>query len=192
MGRKILIIVDAQYGFIEGGSLGVDGAREAMNRLVEFIKAHYKEYDLIIFTADWHLPSHCSFEANGGIWPRHCVEYSQGAAIYQPLLDALDDVKRDYDVLTKGCDEDHEEYSIFKNAISCSFLKALNKTNEISIVDVCGLVFEFCVADTVKDGLHHFPNAKFNIFKDFCPSLDENRADEFVKFINECDRVELV
>ena len=76
MGRKILICVDCQYDFIEGGSLGVDGAREAMNRLVEFIKAHYKEYDLIIFTADWHLPSHCSFEANGGIWPRHCVEYS--------------------------------------------------------------------------------------------------------------------
>ena len=178
MGRKILIIVDPQYDFIEGGSLGVDGAREAMNRLAEFIEAHYKEYDLIIFTADWHLPSHCSFKDNGGIWPRHCVEYSQGAAIYQPLLDALDDVKRDYDVLTKGCDEDHEEYSIFKNVISCSFLKAINKTNEISIVDVCGLALDYCVKDSIMDGKKVFINAQFNLLKD-CTAAIGNPEDTY-------------
>lgn len=187
MGRKILICVDPQYDFIEGGSLGVDGAREAMNRLVEFIKAHYKEYDLIIFTADWHLPSHCSFKDNGGIWPCHCVEYSQGAAIYQPLLDALDDVKRDYDVLTKGCDEDHEEYSIFKNVISCSFLKALNKTNEISIVDVAGIAGDYCVLQTIDDGLREFPNATFNVLLPCVASIDGGKALD--DFINENERV---
>lgn len=171
MGRKILIVVDAQYDFIEGGSLAVEGAREALNKLVEFIKEHYKEYDGIFFTADWHLPSHCSFKDNGGIWPPHCVQHSHGAAIYQPLLDVLDELKIDYDVLTKGCDEDHEEYSIFKNVLSETYLKAMNKHNEISVVDVCGLALDYCVKDSIMDGKKVFVGSTFRLIKDCTASI---------------------
>lgn len=187
MGRKILIVVDAQYDFIEGGSLAVEGAREALNKLVEFIKKHYKEYDGIFFTADWHLPSHCSFKDNGGIWPPHCVQHSHGAAIYQPLLDILDELKIDYDVLTKGCDEDHEEYSIFKNVLSETYLKAMNKHNEISVVDTCGIAGDYCVLDTIKDGLMEFPNTEFHVLKECVASIDG--GDTLNKFINENERV---
>ena len=178
MGRKILIIVDAQYGFIEGGSLGVDGAREAMNRLVEFIEKHYKEYDGIFLTADWHPITHCSFKDNGGIWPTHCVQFSQGAAIYQPILDVLDHLKIDYDVLTKGCDEDHEEYSIFKNVTSEAYLKAMNKHNEISEVHVCGLALDFCVKDSILDGKKTFVNSQFKLIKD-CTAAIGNPEDTY-------------
>lgn len=187
MGRKILLIVDAQYGFIEGGSLGVDGAREAMNRLVEFIEKHYKEYDGIFLTADWHPITHCSFKDNGGIWPTHCVQFSQGAAIFQPILDVLDNLKIDYDVLTKGCDEDHEEYSIFKNATSEAYLKGMNKYNEISVVDVCGIAGDYCVLDTIKDGLMEFPNTEFHVIKECVASIDGGATLD--KFIDENERV---
>lgn len=178
MGRKILIIVDAQYGFIEGGSLGVDGAREAMNHLVEFIEKHYKEYDGIFLTADWHPITHCSFKDNGGIWPTHCVQFSHGAAIYQPILDVLDHLKIDYDVLTKGCDEDHEEYSIFKNVTSEAYLKGMNKYNEISEVHVCGLALDFCVKDSILDGKKTFVNSQFKLIKD-CTAAIGNPEDTY-------------
>jgi nicotinamidase/pyrazinamidase len=88
--QMVLLIVDAQNDFIEGGALPVAGARDAMNRLAEYIKNSYQKYSLIAFTADWHPQSHCSFTKNKGQWPTHCVQFSNGAAIYQPLLDVLD------------------------------------------------------------------------------------------------------
>lgn len=187
MGRKILLIVDAQNDFVEGGALAVEGGKGALIRLTEFIEKHYKEYDGIFLTADWHPITHCSFKDNGGIWPTHCVQFSQGAAIFQPILDVLDHLKIDYDVLTKGCDEDHEEYSIFKNATSEAYLKGMNKYNEISVVDTCGLAGDYCVLDTIKDGLMTFPNAEFHVIKECVASIDGGAT--LNKFIDENERV---
>jgi nicotinamidase/pyrazinamidase len=108
---KILIIVDPQYDFING-SLPVKGAVEAMDSFAKWLKDHKKEFSTIVITADWHPISHCSFEINNGIWPVHCLQHSHGAAIYQPILETLNDV--DYYVLEKGIDEDHEEYSHYE------------------------------------------------------------------------------
>ena len=36
--NKILILVDCQYGFLEGGNLPVEGATHKMDRLAEFIR----------------------------------------------------------------------------------------------------------------------------------------------------------
>lgn len=187
MERKILLVVDGQYDFLEGGSLAVEGGRKALDNLVEFIKKHYKEYDGIFFTADWHLPSHCSFKDNGGIWPPHCVQFSQGAALYQPIIDTLNELKIDYDVLTKGCDEDHEEYSIFNNALSNAYLNAMNKHNEINVVDTCGIAGDYCVLETIKDGLMAFPNTEFHVIKECVASIDGGAT--LSKFVDENERV---
>ena len=190
MGRKILIIVDAQYGFIEGGSLGVDGAREAMNRLVEFIEKHYKEYDGIFLTADWHPITHCSFKDNGGMWPVHCVQHSKGAAIYEPILEALNKIKADYLVLRKGVNEDHEEYSIFKNGKSCDKLITICEEQlKVTDIDVAGIAYDYCVADSVKDGLRGLPHVNFHVIKDLCPAIAQDTADKFTNFIENSERV---
>ena len=53
---------------------------------------------------------------------------------------------------------------------------------KVTDIDVAGEVFEFCVAETVKDGLRGLPNVNFHIFKDFCPTLDKQRSENFKKF----------
>jgi nicotinamidase-related amidase len=62
----------------------------------------------------------------------------------------------------------------------------------ITEIHIGGLVFEFCVAETVKDGLRYLPNVKFKVFGQFCPSLDDKLAKEFTDFIHNTERVELV
>lgn len=191
MNGKILLIVDPQYDFING-SLEVNGAEEAMDKLADFIKQNGSDYDNIIITADWHPQSHCSFKQNGGIWPIHCVQHSHGAAIYQPIFNALNEIKSNYIVLTKGVDEDHEEYSIFKNQKSCASISIICDTLKINSIDVCGLAFDYCVADSVKDGLRELPNVSFKVFKELSPEIGKETADEFIKFINNSERVDLV
>ena len=130
MMKKILLIVDAQYDFING-SLPVGGAEERMNALADFVRQHDGDYDLKIATTDWHPRSHCSFAENGGTWPVHCVQFTHGASIFQPLFDALYATKGDVLILTKGTLADREEYSIMGNDKSRKVLQRLFKKKSV-------------------------------------------------------------
>ena len=185
--KKILLIVDAQYDFLEGGNLAVFEGTKAMDNLVKHIADHYNEYNEIVLTADWHLPTHCSFKDNGGEWPKHCVQHSLGAAIYQGILDVLDDKKVNYHILTKGTNEDREEYSIFKNPKSSLHLKTFYELGGIEEVDICGIASDVCVLNTIKDGLSVFPNTRFNVMLDCVASIDGGEA--INKLIKESERV---
>ena len=191
MNGKILLLVDCQYDFING-TLAVNGAEEAMNKLAEFIRSNGKEYDKIILTADWHPQTHCSFKDNGGIWPMHCVQHSKGAAIYQSILDALNDIKADYIVVTKGLNEEHEEYSVFKNELSRDIIVDICNHLKPQVINVCGIAYDYCVGDSVKDGLKTLPNLNFTVLKEYSPAIAENTENDFTKFIENSERVWLV
>lgn len=188
MKKKILIIVDPQYDFIEGGSLAVEGGRDALCHLINYIKEHYKEYDYVIITADWHPITHCSFKANGGIWPNHCVQHSHGAAIFQPILDILNELKVDYNILTKGCDEDHEEYSVFKNELSRKYLENI-ESQGIDCVDYSGLALNYCVKDSIVDGKKVFTKSKTRLLYNCTKAIGS--PDEAIKELEDCN-VEIV
>ena len=188
---KMLLIIDPQYDFING-SLAVDGAEKAMDKLSLFIKDNGKEYEKIVLTSDWHPYTHCSFKNNGGIWNSHCVQFTKGAAIYQPIINALEDIKADYTVLTKGTNEDREEYSVFKNTKSCVKLNNLCNLLDITEIDICGIAFDYCLKDSAKDGMRYLENVRFNIIKEFSPSIAEDSEKEFISFINNCERIKLI
>lgn len=189
--KKILLLVDCQYDFING-NLAVNGAEEAMDKLAEYIHTNANEYETVVLTVDWHPQTHCSFKKNGGTWPTHCVQHTYGASMYLPLFNALTDTKIPYIVLTKGLDEDHEEYSIFKNEESSKKIVELCKNLDINKIDVGGIAFDYCVGQSVKDGLKALPNVEFNIFKEYSPSIARESEDEFIKFIENSERVWLV
>ena len=147
--NKILLIVDPQYDFISG-SLKCEDAYEKMMNLVRHLKDNADMYDKIVITLDWHPTNHCSFVENGGEWPKHCVEYTQGAAVFQPILDAIPNNKK-ICFLTKGTDADVEEYSIMKNLHGNLTLKSIILNDIHSEINVCGVANEYCVKNTVND-----------------------------------------
>lgn len=180
---KILLVIDCQYDFITG-SLAVNGAEKAMNKLSHYIskKANDGEYSAAIATVDWHPITHCSFKENGGEWSRHCLQFSKGASIYKPILDALSKMQN-FVVLTKGTNEDREEYSIFKNAKSNYAIHSeIESRNDIDEIDICGLCLDFCVINTIKDALKEFPRLKINVLSKYTPSFgNPNDAINFIK-----------
>lgn len=187
--KKLLLVIDCQYGFIEGGKLAVTGATGIMNDLCEYVHKNGSNYEAAVATVDWHPVDHCSFKENGGIWPLHCTQHSHDAAIYEPLLNVLNDKMKSLTILTKGTNPDHEEYSIFKNEESHDYLVSLVESLGIEEVDVVGIAYDYCVADSVKDGLRSLPGVKFNVLKNFCPAIAEESANEFTKFIENTERV---
>lgn len=181
------MIVDPQYDFING-SLPVDGAPTAMQKLAAWIEERKGEFDYIAITVDWHPVTHCSFKNYGGEWPTHCVQFSHGAAIHQSILDAIGE--KHYEVFTKGVDEDHEEYSIWKNAASSKKLHNIVSVSGIEEIVICGLAGNICVLNSLKDGLKELPNANFVFLKDFSPCIGS--SDDVEKFIATTERVKIV
>lgn len=180
--NKLLMVVDSQIDFI-GGSLSVNGAAEVMDALANYIHEYGGQYDYRIVTNDWHPLSHCSFKENGGTWPMHCVQYSMGAAIYPGLIEPLFDPKFVTKVLTKGNLPKVEEYSIFKNSTSASHIKLIMGLRNIQQIDLCGIAGDYCVLDTLKDGIELYGKDMFNVLMPYIASIDGGKA--LNDFINE-------
>ena len=106
--KNILLIVDPQNDFITG-SLAVEGAKEKMMKLAEYINGDHPSYDYVCVTMDTHPEDHCSFKENGGIWPTHCVEGTWGAEIPNSMLNI-----GEWDIYSKGQFIHLEEYGAFE------------------------------------------------------------------------------
>ena len=186
--NKMLLVIDCQYDFING-SLAVSESEKTMEKLSAFIKENGNEYTIAVATVDWHPLTHCSFKDNGGVWPVHCLQFSHGASIHQDVLMSLQEYTKNFVVLTKGCESGHEEYSIFKNAESAEKIKSFVEKFNIDEIDVCGIAFDYCVADSCKDGIAFLPDVSFRVIKELSPAIGDGK--EFCDFISNTEKIEI-
>lgn len=171
MGRKVLIIIDPQYGFISG-SLSVNGAITAMDKLAEFIEKNHDDFYDIVITSDWHPRDHCSFNVNGGQWPVHCIKGSLSAEIYDAIMNAvLDNCPNKLHILTKGTDPNREEYSVLKNEESRERLMGI--LSGCDDVTICGIALDYCVKDSITDLVSVFPPNKITLIENFSPCIGD-------------------
>lgn len=178
--KQILIIVDPQNDFIEGGSLPVPGAKKAMDALTSYIKKYGKTFNLILVTIDRHSKHHCSFIENGGKWPMHCVDGTYGQEIYLPLNNAL--VHLDFGsvvLLSKGNENNREEYSILRSKNSRLFVieELLDPKFSKVNVKICGLAGDVCVKTTYEDIKNLFKlydiQGSIEILEEFSPKINK-------------------
>jgi len=139
-----LLVIDMQVDFLPGGALGVMDGHEVVapvNHLIEL----FAGARLPIFASrDWHPDDHCSFAAQGGPWPPHCVAGTPGAEFAAEL--ALPD---DAIVISKADTAAVDAYSAFSGTTLANQLRDLGVTR----VTVCGLATDYCVLNTVTDAL---------------------------------------
>lgn len=164
--KKALIVVDVQYDFLEGGNLEVKDS----NKIIPIINdlTQKGEFDIIIFTKDWHPSDHKSFASqyenknvfdivnlNGiqqVLWPDHCVQNTRGSDIHDDIIIGM---PNSY-IFKKGMNSDVDSYSAFfdndhKNSTGLSeFLKEKNVIETI----ISGLAGDFCVKYTAIDSIN--------------------------------------
>lgn len=139
-----LLVVDVQYDFLPGGSLGIAGADAVIAPLNAWI-ARFRAAGLpILATRDWHPADHCSFVAQGGIWPPHCVAGTPGARFHADLVLPEDSV-----VVSKATRKDAEAYSSFAGTDLAEHLRRLG----VKRLFIGGLATDYCVLNTVEDGV---------------------------------------
>ena len=137
-----LLIVDFQNDFTPGGALAVPRGDEIAGRLNALMDSG--DFELIVATRDWHPPDHGSFEEQGGPWPLHCVQDTEGAQLHPAL-----DQSRVHVIVDKGQQPDTEGYSGFE----AKELRELLRERGITDVTVVGLATDYCVLNTARDAL---------------------------------------
>jgi len=185
---RILVVVDAQNDFFEGGALPVPNSLSIIPAINELLASSL--YSEIVFTKDWHPEKHTSFaeshkvepftDLNGEMkWPVHCIEGTEGAMIHEditiPVEDFLahDETSDHYHspismVMYKGLDKNKEEYA--PGEILNDFCEDLPQdyenddktpiTKEDIVIDVCGLALDYCVKNTALAFKEIIPNVR--------------------------------
>jgi nicotinamidase-related amidase len=146
------IVVDMLYDFIDG-SLACLNAENAIIKSIEFINSNKNHK--VIYVADSHPANHCSFRDYGGIWPAHCVKGTRGEKIHEKFYTLIEDLSSrpaDDNILRKGEDFHHEQYSGFEaksddNHTLGEYLRNLGAEDII----ISGITTEYCVNETTRD-----------------------------------------
>lgn len=137
--KTALIAVDVQNDFLPDGALGVPSGDQVVEPLLDAAN----EVDLVVASRDWHPGDHMSFEANGGIWPVHCVAETEGAALH-PEIEAIADI-----IIDKATETEVDAYSAFQG----TGLAELLRDAGVERVLVGGLATDYCVKATALDGI---------------------------------------
>ena len=184
MPGNLLIIVDPQIDFTTG-SLAVAKGPEAMDVLAKVFEAGLgKKYTQIIVTQDFHPTNHCSFVEQGGVFPPHCVQGTEGVNVYPALQEALNNVEgTPITYLTKGNLAEKEEFSIFQNEENGAVLTKLINDNKYEGIDICGIASDYCVYETAKDLVSFYPAEKVRIATNCIASVSDDQ--KLVDFMNE-------
>jgi nicotinamidase/pyrazinamidase len=137
-----LIIVDVQRDFCAGGALAIADGGDVVPVLNSCISAAVALHVPIYASRDWHPVSHISFEQQGGPWPPHCIQDSEGAR-FHPELRLPDSAIK----ITKGVRFDQDQNSVFdQTGLTCELRRA-----GIKRLWVGGLAQDVCVLATVLD-----------------------------------------
>jgi nicotinamidase/pyrazinamidase len=137
-----LIIVDVQCDFLPGGALAVAQGDRVVDPLHRLAAAMHDQGLPVFATRDWHPEVHCSFRAQGGPWPPHCVAGTPGASFPAAL-----GLPAGTNIVSKAEQRDRDAYSGFAGTELESRLRAAG----VQRVFVGGLATDYCVLQTVLD-----------------------------------------
>jgi nicotinamidase/pyrazinamidase len=155
-----LIVIDVQTDFCPGGALAVAGGDE----IVAGINGLMAGFGAVVLTQDWHPGDHSSFADNHAgaapfsmvqmpygpqvLWPRHCVQGSDGAAFHPDLNSDRADM-----VIRKGFRPEIDSYSAFfeNDHTTPTGLEGYLRSRGLTKLTLVGLATDFCVGFSALD-----------------------------------------
>ncbi|KAK8811871.1 nicotinamidase [Blastocystis sp. ATCC 50177/Nand II] len=120
--NDILLIIDCQNDFFpagtveDGGRFGVADGEKIVPVVVSLIDAFAAKHCTIVASRDCHTLHHCSFTTNGGTFPPHCIQGTQGFKFHPVIAAKLMEAKKsgvNVIVGNKGFENNHECFSAF-------------------------------------------------------------------------------
>ena len=158
-----LLIVDVQKDFCPGGALAIEEGDRIIPVLNHWIQQARRMGLPVYASRDWHPHGHISFKEQGGLWPPHCIQDSDGAK-FHPDLHLPDDVVK----ITTGVRFDQDQNSAFDR----TGLSERLKRDGVQRLFIGGLALDVCVLATVIDALK--AGFEVQVIRDATRPVNEN------------------
>lgn len=179
--RDVLVVVDVQNDFCQGGALAVaDG-----DAVLPVIHRVAPRFEHIVLTQDWHPAGHSSFASSHAgkrpyeqieldyglqtLWPAHCVQATHGAEFHPEL--GMDRAEL---IIRKGFHPGIDSYSAFfeNDRSTATGLAGYLNERRFKRAFFVGLAYDFCVGFSALDAREIGMEAV--VFKDGCRAIDLN------------------
>jgi nicotinamidase/pyrazinamidase len=147
-----LVVVDVQNDFADPkGSLYVGEGERVVPLANREIERALAAAALVVYTQDWHPAQTPHFQAGGGAWPEHCVQYTWGAQLHPDLRVAGEVVRKG-----QGGEDGYSGFTVrdpVTGAEAATPLEELLRHRGIRRVVVVGLATDYCVKETALDAV---------------------------------------
>lgn len=158
--QDLLLVIDVQHDFCAGGALAVPDA----DRVIAPINRLAERFAHVVLTQDWHPRGHQSFASSHPgkqpfdtlvvsygaqtLWPDHCVQESQGAALHPSLAIPHAEL-----ILRKGYHKAIDSYSAFfeNDRLTPTGLSGYLRERKLQHLYMVGLATDFCVLYSALD-----------------------------------------
>lgn len=195
----VLIVIDVQNDFCEGGNLAVPGGDE----VVPVINDLAKDFKNVVLTQDWHPPGHLSFaSAHPGkeafsqiempygdqtLWPDHCIQERRGSSLHHRL--SIPHVQL---IIRKGFRREIDSYSAFfeNDHETPTGLGGYLRERGFARVFCVGLAFDYCVRYSAEDA----KTLGFDtlVIEEACRAIDLNGSAEATRSLFRYRGIELL
>lgn len=147
-----LVVVDMQHDFADpSGSLYVRGGEDIVEAIASEIRAAQEADATVVYTQDWHPEHTPHFQADGGLWPAHCVAETAGAALV-PELPVVGPLLRKGTGTEDGY-SGFSEVDLATGATKGTDLSTILDDAGVMDITVVGLAGDWCVKATAIDGV---------------------------------------
>ena len=175
----VLLVVDAQNGFVPGGNLAVPRGDEVIP-LASRIANSFRN---VVLTQDWHPAGHISFASRHPgkrpfdtirlpygeqiLWPDHCIQGTPDAEFHPALS-----IPHAQLVVRKGYHPEIDSYSAFLEADRATHTGLAGYLSERGLrrIFLCGLATDFCVAWSAVDARRM--GFEVLVIEDACRAID--------------------
>jgi nicotinamidase/pyrazinamidase len=169
-----LVVLDVQNDFADpAGGLYVRGGEQVVPLVNQEAAAAREAGAHVVFTQDWHPADTPHFAKDGGTWPVHCVAGTWGAELHPDLQVTGERVRKG-----TGGEDGYSGFTVrdpMTGAAAPTALEGMLRDAGAQRLVVCGIATDYCVRETVLDGLRlGFPTT---VLRDAVRAVDLDDGD---------------
>lgn len=167
MKKKLLIVIDMQYDFIDGALANKDA-----QAIVKDMSKYINEFDgEVIFTQDTHDKNYMESQEGKFLPIPHCIKDSEGWKVHQDLLDARKN--NDYKLLEKPTFGYKDWDKVLSNY----------DIDEIIMVGTCT---DICVVSNALAIKAVLPETSVSVIASLCAGLTKEKHEAALEVMRSC------
>lgn len=163
MAKKLLVAVDVQNDFVEGGALPY-GYPEKSNtdNITAYVIRNVLDGNLVVATRDTHYDNYLETLEGKKLPIKHCMHDTHG----WELIDGLKTLARKGKMVVF-------DKSTFGSPLIAEYINNLKGQEEVDEVEIVGYMTEICVLSNAILLRARFPNLKITVLSDLCGGVNK-------------------